>query len=271
MGIGKTLSLAVVIVTGASALAPTAGAGEVATCDHDALTGTVVITLTEGYVNVRRKGDAITWNHWEMQNYEQCDGATVHNTDEIIFDDNAGEFDRYFHIDQSGGRFVPGMTEEPTVRSEIEFTLDYDGRDYESMFAATGTHGDDKIVAGDNGLLLNRDGDRDVTIDHAGFYEIRGARGDDRISFRGGKGTGDGVGPSEFFENALEGGRGSDRLFGGPGLNNISGGHGHDHLEGLGGPDYLFGGDGNDHLDGDKGSDVCKGGPGKDTREDCED
>ena len=281
-------------------------AGGSVTCDYDPLSGKVTLPLHEGFARITRSGNSIQYAGYESKQYAPCGAATVNNTDKIVFVDSA-EYDRYFEIDQSGGRFEPGKTNEPNGRPEIEFDADYAGPDYESMFVATGTPEGDRIVAGDKGLKLNRDDDMDVRLRDVGFVSLEGLRGDDFISLAGGEGTGAAIGPTEFFENSLTGGQGNDRLIAGPGLNSISGGSGGDVLRGAGGVDSLLGnlgndrihagrgddryvhggkgndtvrggwGDdwirgniGNDHLSGNVGDDTCEGGPGDDVRESCE-
>jgi Ca2+-binding RTX toxin-like protein len=258
------------VLSGLGLTSAPASAGTYATCEFDVVTGIVTFTLHEGYINVRRSGDAIVWNNFDKPAYQPCGGATVTNTEKIVLNDKAGEFDRTFHVDQSKGRFEPGRTEEDSGVSEIEFEMNYDGSSYTALFRATGTVGPDKILVGDSGLLLNRDTDRDVTIDSVGFFNVNGGEGNDRISFLGGQGTGSAVGPTEFFDNTLVGGRGADKLIAGPGYNNLDGGRGDDRLKGGGGDDYMTGSEGDDHLDGEAGDDACKGGSGTNTVENCE-
>ncbi|MDQ3955380.1 MAG: hypothetical protein M3285_07515 [Actinomycetota bacterium] len=287
-------------------IVPVSRAGADATCTHDPLTGRVDITLQEGFVRIRRSGADIQFKAVGTSGYQSCGDATVHNTDRIVFTDSA-EYDRYFGVDQSNGRFAPGMTEEASGRSEIEIFAHFAGDDYESMFLLVGTPASERIYMGGRGVKINRDDDLDIEVDGVGFQDVQGLGGDDFVTMSGGRGTGAAVPHGGFFGNTLDGGAGNDELIGGPGLNTLDGGSGHDrlvgkdgrdtatggpgsdrifgkkgsdntlngndgndHIEGNQGDDFLRGEDGNDHLDGDAGNDDCDPGPGTDTKEDCE-
>jgi Ca2+-binding RTX toxin-like protein len=72
----------------------------------------------------------------------------------------------------------------------------------------------------------------------------------------------------------LQGGKGSDSLYGEDGNDTLRGEDGNDSLfgstggdtvEGGAGQDRLFGDKGNDHIDGGLGNDITSGGPGADT------
>lgn len=287
-------------------LAPASRAGADATCTHNPLSGRVDITLQDGYVRIRRSGPAIQFEAVGTSGYQPCGGATVHNTDRIVFTDSA-EYDRHFKVDQSNGRFEPGMTEEAAGTSEIEIFAHFAGNDYESQFVLVGTPASERIYMGEKGVKVNRDDDLDIEVDGVGFQDVEGIGGDDFITQSGGNGTGDAVPNGGFFGNSLSGGAGNDVLIGGPGLNMLGGGtdrdklvgkggrdsasggpgadrifgkkgadstligdDGNDHIEGGQGDDFLRGEAGDDHLDGDAGQDACDGGPGTDTKEDCE-
>jgi Ca2+-binding RTX toxin-like protein len=302
----RVLGVLVLTALGVGLTVSSSQAGAEATCTHDPVTGRVDVTLHEGFVRIRRSGASIQFQGFETGGYQPCGGATVHNTDRIVFTDMA-ENDRHFGVDQSNGRFGPGMTAEDSGESEIEIFAHYSGHDYESMFLLVGTPGSDDIYMGAAGITVNRDSDIDIEVDGAGFQDADALAGNDFVSLSGGNGTGSPVKDGGFFGNTLSGGAGNDVLIGGPGLNTLGGGtdrdrlvgkggrdsasggpgadeiygkkgpdntlsgdEGNDHIEGGQGDDSLYGNAGNDHLDGDAGKDACNPGPGTDTREDCE-
>ncbi|EKE44525.1 peptidase domain protein [Oceaniovalibus guishaninsula JLT2003] len=131
---------------------------------------------------------------------------------------------------------------------------------------ALGGGGDDRLIAGDEGHILNgRNGDDD----------LRGGRGDDRLiggrgddTVFGGRGADIarlGGGDDTYRDTGQPGNAGGDTVFGGRGRDTIAGGGGHDRLLGGMHADTLSGGRGRDDIHGGLGRDRIAGGGGADT------
>jgi RTX calcium-binding nonapeptide repeat (4 copies) len=142
----------------------------------------------------------------------------------------------------------------------------------------------DFLVAGADGLNINRDSDADVFLSATDIVAMFGNGGNDVLTARGGFGTGGAAG-----RNAVLVGRGgNDRLLGGPDRDDLvggrgrdisKGGRGRDSLLGQGDADRLFGqgqndalsgGGGHDRLVGGSGTDTCRQGPGTGPIRSCE-
>ena len=172
--------------------------------------------------------------------------------------------------------------------ASIRLTLN-DGDDFVKVLAGAppttmdgGDGADDLDSRGGNDTVLGGPGDDTIT-DDGGTDVLDGGAGDDHIEadggaddIRGGPGFdtvrldgGDDVVRLDDLANdgvagqgmnvhtdveAVDGGLGSDDLFGDAGPNTLLGGPGNDILEGGGGPDVLEGGDGADEISG--GADV---------------
>lgn len=300
-------TLVVIVLAAASSVAiPAAEAERYITCRHNSETARVDIDLSQGTVGIRRNEDAIYFKRRYDGEYKSCDGATVHNTDRIVFTTNNTETDVLFQVDLSHGSFTPGKTEENSGASEIEIVANYSGGG-DAMFGLIGTPLSDEFYMGSKGTKINGDDDIDIDVNKAGFQAVHTLSGDDFATMSGGSGTGGPVPAGSHNWNRLEGGLGNDVLIGGPGLNEmlgqadrdrliakggrdfVNGGlgadrifgkkgsdiglygdEGDDHIEGGDGDDLLSGQLGNDHLDGDDGKDECDGGLGMNTHEDCE-
>ncbi|MDQ4143670.1 MAG: hypothetical protein M3198_07980 [Actinomycetota bacterium] len=286
---------------------PVARAGAQATCEHHQRTGRVEIHLRDGYARIKRNDARIQFSAIGTGGYQSCDGATIHDTDRIVFSTTNRETDVSFRVDQSNGRFAPGRTKEDSGASEIEIVANY-APNGDALFDLAGTPRSDTIHMGSRGIKVNKDADLDIKVDDdVGFYQVESGSGNDFVSMNGGSGTGRPVPAADYNGNNLEGGPGADVLIGGPGTNFmdgedgvdrlvgklgrdalaggldndgvfggkgsdyvLSGGDGDDNVEGGEGDDQLYGETGNDHLDGDAGEDVCDGGPGMNTHEECE-
>ena len=282
-------------------------------CEYDGATGTVTLRAFDREVIFLRRsgtsqdpGDIIQYGT-PMVDWRNCDGATVRNTDQVVFVDESERGHGVLGIQHSHGLFVPGRTEEPKGSSEIEFQLDMRG---ESSFrpgvSIFGSDDSETIIGGARGLKVNGDNDLDVRIRGlVGGYSVSPGRGEDSVLLDGRQGTGR-FDPDDRHRHFAFGGPGNDLIIGGPsadtlwgvsgndrilarrGADDLRGGGGRDrihagggpdavrgqgdddHLEGSLGNDSLQGQNGNDHLDGDAGNDECRGGPGKDSKEDCE-
>ncbi|MBF0185979.1 MAG: hypothetical protein HQM06_16540, partial [Magnetococcales bacterium] len=110
----------------------------------------------------------------------------------------------------------------------------------------------------------------DVTASHdQGSQAIQGGKGDDRLW--GGRGDDTILGNDgndrihgSSGQDTLLGGKGNDRLYGERGDDRLDGGEGNDLLYGDQGNDTLIGGAGNDVLRGGAGNDIFQGGAGND-------
>jgi Ca2+-binding RTX toxin-like protein len=298
-------SIALLAMLMGAAIVP-AHAERAITCRYNPDTARVEIELADGTVGIRREGNGIFFKRRYDGEYRSCDGATVNNTDRIVFSTTNSETDILFEVDMSNGKFAPGKTKESSGASEIEIVANYVGGG-DSMFGLVGTPSADRIYIGSNGTKVNGDDDVDIEVNRAGFQSVEAIGGDDFVTMSGGSGTGDAAPAPGYNGHELDGGFGNDVLIGGPGWNylygqagddelNSKGGEdfvnggigaddiygmkgsdvglygdeGDDHIEGGLGDDSLSGGIGNDHLDGDDGDDYCNGGLGMNTHEDCE-
>lgn len=235
--------------------------------------------------------------------FQPCDGATVHNTDLIVFVDVSERGKGWLEISQRHGAFVPGRTVESRGKSEIEFSLDQSGDpELRRSLALEFTGGDrpDTITGGRRGLKLNGDGDIDVHVRSSkNGYFIASGRGDDEVFLDGRGGTGvfssdvghthivDGGSGDDLLvgdtdrdallglkgDDRIYGLRGEDRLDGGPGRDRVWGQKGADRIRGSDHADHVIGGDGgdaiygeasDDHLEGSSGDDQIFGGDGAD-------
>ena len=101
----------------------------------------------------------------------------------------------------------------------------------------------DPFMGSDASSLMLDNAEGNVTIAKGGYDRVLGGEGDDRLD--GGDGSDDLYG--EEGDDILEGGQGFDRLFGG---------EGDDRLDGGAGEDVLVGGEGDDALTGGAGADT---------------
>ena len=106
----------------------------------------------------------------------------------------------------------------------------------------TGTTGDDHVIGGPTGEVLD------------------GGAGNDFVSGNGG----DDLLFGQFGNDTLIGGDGNDAIFAGEGNDAVGGNAGNDVISGEGGNDTIGGDDGNDKIDGGAGNDTVFGGAGDD-------
>jgi Ca2+-binding RTX toxin-like protein len=228
-------------------------------------TNDVVLTMTnESVVLAKGNLSAITANG------VQCGTATTSNTETVyVLADNSGVGGQPagLIIDEGGGRFEPGVNGAATTveseingLNEIEFILvNVDGADpfvldfltilgnaapdeinLGNGLAGSCDDGEDVITGGEVGWInLNGDDDADICTDgsiKAIFIEVFGRGGNDILTAKGGKGTGDTVDFSliglGFHTLALNGGDGDDSIQGGDGDDWLTGGPGNDVIDG---------------------------------------
>ena len=182
-----------------------------------------------------------------------CGAATSTNTDSISIAGSAGSNETLV-LDERGGVFGPGATSEFNLPEiEISTTLG-DGTDQVVLWA---TDSDDVLAAGQFGVALNSDGDVDVTFAPTAFkLEVHGLAGSDHINARGQGGAGlHFLGPVVLYgdegNELLYGSTEPDRLYGGPGDDNINAGDGT--------PDRIDCGPGNDRVYADRRRDRLRG------------
>ena len=236
-------------------------AGDQPVCEYDEASGRITITASGQWGGIlRRNASSIIFKRGHTAKFQNYDGATVDNTERVVWEDQSIEGGASLWIDQSGGPFAPGRTDEKGL-SEIEFAVDMEGGtnpvDGPWDLSVSGTDTSDTIIGGTRGLKLNGDGDLDVKArGHVDGYSISAGDGDDSVFMDGRSGTG-----HFSLKNApstlVTGERGSDRLVGGPG---------DDSLLGRVGKDWLVGRRGRDALEGSLGSDELIGGLDKDYR-----
>ena len=255
-------------------------------CQFNPAANTVVIQIPSDDNRgngVRRDGDSIVYRDHRTHPYEECSGATVHNTDRIEF--HGGTRDDAVEIDLSFGSFAPGATSESSGKSEIEFFVVPDPR----VVARVGIRGSgraESIVCLGGGIALNGDEDTDFksvgrlhkisvwsgagkdSIDFSECERLRGLSltsggGADRITgsrhaylfVKGGSGNdkirslGDGLFTGDSGDDVLRGGSDRDSIYGGKGDDILFGLEGDDHLlYGQRGHDRLYGGKGDDRM-----------------------
>ncbi len=105
------------------------------------------------------------------------------------------------------------------------------------------TDGDDHLIFGDEGIMVDALGGNDEIITGSGNDTLIGNSGNDVLRSNSGNDT-------------LDGGDGNDTLDGGDGADTLKGGAGADTLIGGSGADTLIGGNGNDVLQGGAGDDI---------------
>jgi Ca2+-binding RTX toxin-like protein len=243
----------------ATAAALPTGAEAVVSCDYDAATKQVDVTMTanENYAHIQRNGAQI-----RVSGFACVDGnvaATVNNTDKIVVADTSGG-GTTTGIDTYGGPFAPGATAEPGATSEIEFEIS-GGQGDDTLQLVGGNVNDDwdlGAVPGGSGANLNAgdevNGDVDVTTTGINDVSVAPGDGDDKVNAAG-------VQPFDgplTLPAELEGGDHDDTVFGGNGPDLLEGGTGDDILKGRGGLDELHGDSGKDFLDGDEGDDIAE-------------
>ncbi|MEY2568718.1 MAG: hypothetical protein QOE35_3247 [Actinomycetota bacterium] len=152
-----------------------------------------------------------------------CAGRTVKNTDVINVTGTDGA--ETLDLDLRDGQFKPGKTKEATGSSEIEIAMDLGaGSDVLRIY---GTSSSNHFVLGALGVMLNGDGDRDLTsLAGVDAVEVFGGDGNDKISAAGGQDTGAPL-PVPV---TINGNNGKDVVTGGAGFDSLRGGDGDDTL-----------------------------------------
>lgn len=187
---------------------------------------------------------------------------TLTNTDTVHVTGSDSKPDA-ITIDESNGRFEPGLTPDPAVDAddEIEFLLDL-GSGAENPVTILGqATAEDNILLREDGIDVNRDGDADVTHSGTNAFTVDAQGSSDIISAAGLALSGKGP-----FQDRLtvDGGPGNDIMVA-AGPNEVwNGGDGTDTLNGSGFAETLSGGPGNDIVRGSDGADVLDGGEGTD-------
>jgi Ca2+-binding RTX toxin-like protein len=295
------------VVIGASAYAVPTNATNT-TCAYISADHEIVMTVSlieDVRLFVNGAGE-FKWEDTQAGIVEDCQKATVENTDLVEVNDFTNSSDLPEIILDFRRKWGPGFTPEGTPRrSEIEVEVNDNSGGEDELFVL-GTHRRDTMVFGGSGFNLNDDNDGDDVTLLTGVIEVlyvKGGARADLLSVRGGSDTG-----SEFVTNAitLQGDAGADSLFGGSGdedlrgidgddrmfgatgidqifadegddllrggggADELDGMRGRDRLRGQEGPDDLEGGPGEDDLDGGPGSDMCSGGAGPDSLARCE-
>lgn len=182
----------------------------------------------------------------DSSRFGQCGSAHVRNTDRILISETVAGTTR-LQFDQQLGRFGPGRTIEDRGVSEIEVRLGT----LTDLWIMGRPRGE-RITIGSRGVNLNRDRDVDLIGTNLRQIHVWGFEGDDWISGRGGRGTGNAWRSGGLL---VVGGDGDDIL--------VGTGRG-DVLDGDLGADRIYGRGGNDEIDGGQESDVLFGGAGRD-------
>jgi Ca2+-binding RTX toxin-like protein len=255
----RKLRLPLLAVCAATAALP-AGADAAVSCDYDAATKQVDVTLTAdgNYARIQRDGTDI-----RVSDALCLDGqvkATLDNTDKVVVDDTSGGATTIGILLLGNGRFGPGATNEGDGTSEIEFSID--GGAGADTLQIVGGHNPDRWRLGETnsgiGANLNAadefgmGADSDVAATGINKVTVAPGDGDDNVSALGLPPFGGPVDlPMELF-----GGDHDDTLVGGQVGDFFDGGTGTDTLHGGYGDDVMRGDQGNDAFDGDDGLDV---------------
>jgi RTX calcium-binding nonapeptide repeat (4 copies) len=243
----------VVAVAGSLAMAGSASAAY--SCSYDAVTDTLDVSLTgfEEVAAIRRDGSDIEITNDVMGGELSCAGGTptINNTETIELV-GPGAVAPAVYFDLKKGPMSPGTTSESPELSEIEIDVDWP----DGFFGLGGGNNDDRYTFGLSVLgpavMLNNDPDADAFLGTTQTILLRGEKGNDKLSGKGGPGF---LAPIDIFMT-IEGGPGDDKVIGGARR---------DILYGEGGEDRVKGGDGKDIIDVKDGAkDKVKCGAGKD-------
>src|SRR5439155_5676697 len=165
----RGVRLAVVTAVVAAFVGIVAGpASAAAACSYNAATQTIAFSITgaasAGTLTVGTgadNGKILFTQTATTAGATQCGAATVTNTDTVNVTGDGN--DNTFVMDETGGLFAPGNTQEASGTSEIEFSLDL--RTGNDTYQLNGQNVADAIVAGNNStagqLAVNIDGDDD--------------------------------------------------------------------------------------------------------------
>ncbi|HYH60514.1 MAG TPA: hypothetical protein VD766_01490 [Solirubrobacterales bacterium] len=225
-------------------------------CNFNAGTGLLTVRSSgfEEVVALRRDGIDIEITDDAMGGELSCAGGdpTLTNTDDIVLDDLPGAVSPAVYFDYSKGPMTPGIENESPEASEIEIEVEWEN----GFFGLGGGPLKDKYVFGNSilgpAVKTNTDADGDAFLGSTMSVLLRGERGGDTLSGRGGFGF---LSPLEI-PMTIEGGAGKDK---------ITGGSDRDILYGEGGKDKLKGGDGRDIFEVEGGKkDKVKCGAGND-------
>lgn len=226
-------------------------------CERDASSGVVSIAFLTNEIELRRAGEQIHFRTDNNEPFEQCDDATVHNTEWIKAIDNRVDFAE-LSVDLSAGRLVPGRTPEAQGKSEIEIKVRGENRHEGALnLNLEGSPRSDLLAVGTRGAVWNRDADLDIHTapGSLGHVKLYGDHGADKVDAHGGGVVGPGFTSGPVFDLFASGGKGSDHVVGSPAFDFLVGGDGRDRVVGKEGPDWVRGGDGPDDLSGSQGND----------------
>ena len=227
----RRTSLAAALLTlPLSALAlPAALAAGVSVCSYDATSHDLTIQGPVGPGHVAVANLKRTASGGFVLNGVACDAAaSVTTVGRVVV---AGTTAVRLALDEGDGTFEPGLGAEAGGSAEIEFHFAAGVGPVE--LDVRGTHDDDRMLAGADGLDMNGDGD--VDVDGAGLTSLtlEGRSGDDTLSTLGGGATGGafvgdatldgGAGDDTLRQANLDGSGHAARLVGGPGADAIDG------------------------------------------------
>lgn len=242
-----------VALVGSFAVADSASAAY--SCSYDAVTDTLDVTLSgfEEVAAIRRDGTDIEISNDVMGGELTCAGGTptINNTETIELA-GPGAVAPSVYFDLRKGPMGPGTSSESPELSEIEIDVQWP----DGFFGVGGSKNDDRYTFGESfigpAMMMNNDFDVDAFLGSTQTVLLRGEKGNDRLSGKGGTGF---LAPIETFMT-IEGGPGDDKIIGGGNR---------DILYGEGGKDKVKAGDGRDIIDVQGGKrDKVKCGAGKD-------
>ena len=232
------------------------GASAAYSCSYDSVTDTLSVTLSgfEEVVAIRRDGTDIEVTNDVKGGEIDCPGLTpptINNTETIELEGPAAVAPAVY-FDLKKGPMGPGTTSESPELSEIEIDVEWP----DGFFGLGGGNNDDRYTFGDSVLgpavMMNNDSDADAFLGSTQTILLRGEKGNDKLSGKGGPGF---LAPIEAFMT-IEGGPGSDKIIGGGNR---------DIIYGEDGEDKVKSGDGRDIIDVKDGAmDEVKCGAGKD-------
>lgn len=224
------------VAAGLLALGGAATASATVSCSYNSSSKQLTLTSTgfEEGIAVRQQGQNILVTNDVMMKPLGCSGGspTVTNTDSIHMT-GAGT-SPFVYFDLRKGYLAPGVeveSDDPEIELVTEWT--------DGFFGMGGSNGPDEFRFGHTlGNLGKVDGDADpdFTLGSSQNVLVRGGRGKDVISGRGG---GTLANPLDIPMN-IQGEAGGDKLTGGDDIDFIDGGGGKDKISAGAGKDEIF-------------------------------
>jgi Ca2+-binding RTX toxin-like protein len=192
-----------------------------------------------------------------------CGAAALGTTSKIAISGTYHQ--QQLTLDLSAGTLSPAFVPGPKRTGRIATIAIAAALYADTPVTIVGSPGNDIIVAGKGGILLDGDANIDMTIGAGRLVKLDGGAGSDRLWAGGATGVG---GPVTKALTVI-GGPGDDSLVGGDGNDTLSDGPGADGAIGGGGDDVFLPGTGNDSYSGGAGNDTLKASSAQDGKHDA--